>query len=275
MNSAQEKLAAAIATASGLQLGPDKTYLLDARLASVMREFSVASYDQAVLDFEARPEFRARVVDAITTHETSFFRDEAIFRALPEQILPELAAHRQTPESQLELSIWSAACATGQEPYSILMQLEESGKYNLTEIQVTATDCAHDTLERARNGRFTKFQVSRGLSPARLARHFDAEGDGYRIKAGLRQGVQFLEHNLISDPPPGRFDIVFCRNVVIYFSEPSRIRALDAVIRSIKPDGVLIIGASETLAGAFKGYVIRHFGKVFYYEMKSSNITLF
>jgi chemotaxis protein methyltransferase CheR len=235
---------------SGLVIGPDKTYLLETRLAPLLNRERLRDLN-ALADRLRRPgsDALARdVVEAMTTNESFFFRDGKPFQHFRTQALPRLQAARGpgTP-----LRIWSAAAATGQEAYSIAMILTESrALLGMRKVEVIGTDIAREPLAHAREGLYTHFEVQRGLPVQMLLRYFRKEDAGWRIDAALRAIPQFREWNLLSDLRPlGRFDVVFCRNVLIYFDPPTKRRVLEAIAAQMAPDGVLYLGGAETVLG--------------------------
>ncbi|MBW8268404.1 CheR family methyltransferase [Caldovatus aquaticus] len=248
-------LAALVKARSGIVLTPDKAYMLETRLAPLLARTGLASLDALAARLRggasAATEALAReVVEALTTHESSFFRDGWPFDHL-RQMLPRLAAAR--PAGQ-PLRIWSAACSTGQEAYSVAMLAADPATWRGAappRIEILGTDIAREVLARAREGLYSQFEVQRGLPVQLLVRHFRPEGDGrWRIAPELRAVVRFEEFNLLSDPRPlGRFDVILCRNVLIYFDAPTKTAVLEALAGQLAPDGVLYLGGAETVLG--------------------------
>lgn len=248
MTVAFAEIAAHIHARSGLALGPEKLYLLETRLAPILRREKLRDL-AALAPLLGRSETLSRaVVEAMTTNESLFFRDATPFQHLRDTALPRL--HRTRPPGQ-RLRIWSAAASTGQEAYSIAMTIAELPQISEQRgVEILGTDIAAGPLERARAGLYTAFEVQRGLTGAQLARHFLREGEQWRAAASLRTMVTFREWNLLSSLTPlGTFDIVFCRNVLIYFNPPTKARVLSAVERQMAPDGLLYLGASESTMG--------------------------
>ncbi|HSU04720.1 MAG TPA: CheR family methyltransferase [Acetobacteraceae bacterium] len=239
---------------SGLVITPDQAYLLETRLAPIVRRQGLP---------EGLPGFSAladrlgigkstvlvdEVVEAMTTNETLFFRDVTPFEVLATRVLPRLV---RTRPIDAPIRIWSAAAASGQEAYSVAMIIAESGPAIRPErFEIIGTDIAREPLARARRGLYSQFEVERGLTDAMRARHFRQEADGWRINPALRRAVTFREWNLLSDPRPlGRFDVILCRNVLIYFDHPTKARVLRAVAGQMVPDAVLYLGGAETVLG--------------------------
>lgn len=234
---------------SGLVLTPDKVYMLETRLAPILKREGLGSLDALALRLRGAPAgpLAEAVTEALTTNETSFFRDGGPFEHL-HMVLPTLAASR--PAGAV-LRIWSAACSTGQEAYSVAMIVQELGAALCgRKVEILGTDIARDVLARAREGIFTQFEVQRGLSVQRLVRHFRQENGRWRIAPELRAMTRFERWNLLDDLRPlGRFDVIFCRNVLIYFDPPTKARVMASLAARLAPDGVLYLGGAETVLG--------------------------
>ena len=235
---------------SGLAIGPDRLYLLESRLAPLLREHGLADLDALALRLRGggAAALAAAVVQAMTTNETTFFRDTTPFAHVRAQALPRLHAARPPA---VPLRLWSAAASTGQEAYSLAMIAQElRPALGGRAVEIVGTDLATAPLARAREGLYTQFEVQRGLPVQMLVRHFRKDGEMWRIAEDLRAMASFREWNLLGDLRPlGRFDIVFCRNVLLYFDPPTKARVLDAVARQLAPDGVLYLGGAETVLG--------------------------
>ena len=242
---------------SGLIITQDKMYLLETRLTSILRDNNL-SYLTALVELLGQPgatKVKDQVVDAMTTNETSFFRDNHPFEALRKSVIPGLIERRAATRS---LRIWSAACSTGQEPYSLAMMLKDNfpvlGGWK---VEIVATDLSPSVLDRAREGIYSTFEVQRGLPIQMLVRHFDQQEPNWQIKRELRQTITFRALNLLEDfSVLGQFDVVLCRNVLIYFDQPTKTRILGAIARRIVPDGFLLLGGAESVFGlsdAFAG----------------------
>ncbi|WP_222928303.1 CheR family methyltransferase [Cellulomonas telluris] len=237
---------------SAIQLDDGKEYLVESRLMPLAREAGLPDVDAYVARLRAEPGSAAHddVVEALTTNETSWFRDVAPFEALRRHILPEIAERagaRRAPR------IWSAACSTGQEPWSIAMVLEETLGPDVR-AEVLATDLSTQVLERARTGEYSQLEVNRGLPAAMLVRHLERHGMHWRVGDALRRTVTFRRHNLLDTPPSGGFDVVFLRNVLIYFDLPTRHAVLEHVRTALRPDGWLVLGSAETTSGVHDGF---------------------
>lgn len=235
---------------SGLVLTADKDYLLKSRLEPLARKDGFLGLDQLLAKVGAEPSgpLAQRCIDAMATHESFFFRDATPFDQLRDVILPDLLAARAQSRS---LRIWSAACSSGQEPYSLAMLLmEEQHRMPGWRIDILATDMSLPILERARTGLYSDFEVRRGLTDARLARWFTRAGDQWLLSPQVRSMVRFAPHNLLAGTSGlGRFDLIFCRNVLIYFDVEQKRAVLQRMARTLAEDGGLFLGSAETVLG--------------------------
>ena len=243
-------IAALLKERSGLIITPDKQYLLETRLTPIVRELGLSGLP-ALFDRLRQPgslAVRDQVVDAMTTNETSFFRDTHPFESLRKSVIPELAARRAGSRS---IRIWSAACSTGQEPYSLVMMLKDHfPALENWKIEIIATDISPSVLARAREGLYSTFEAQRGMPIHSLIRHFDQVEGGWQIKPEMRRAVTFRAANLLEDfSGLGAFDLILCRNVLIYFDQPTKTRILDAMARQLGPDGALLLGGAESVFG--------------------------
>jgi len=236
---------------SAIQLAPGKEYLVESRLLPLAREAGL-DVDGFVDRLRTRPTpaDQDAVVEAMTTNETSWFRDGAPYAVLRETELPRLVAARGGAG---RLRVWSAACSTGQEPYSVAMTLLDHLPAPMSS-EIVATDLSEQVLERARSGRYSQLEVNRGLPAPLLVRHMVRAGTEWELSAAVRQMVSFRAHNLLDAPPVGPFDVVLLRNVLIYFDLATKRAMLDRVLRVLRPDGVLLLGAAETTLGVHDGW---------------------
>ncbi len=251
-----ETFAAILKAGSGLSIGPDKLYLLEARLGPIARGAGLPGLDALAerLRGPGHQDLERRVVEAMTTNESLFFRDTKPFVHVRTQALPTLAAGR-APGTKLR--IWSAAASSGQEAYSLAM-IAADNKPILggRGIEIIGTDISGAALARAREGIYTQFEVQRGLPMQALVKHFRKEGAQWRINDDLRATVSFKLWNLLADARPlGQFDIVFCRNVLIYFDAATKARVLDIIAAQLAPDGWLYLGGAETVMGLTHRFV--------------------
>ncbi|HSL56811.1 MAG TPA: CheR family methyltransferase [Acidimicrobiales bacterium] len=236
-----------VRTSAAIVLEPGKDYLVQSRLAPLAREQGLP--DIAALVAAARTErgtaLRDRIVEAMTTNETSFFRDVHPFEALKSDIIPAVMARRQAERT---LTIWSAASSTGQEAYSLsMLLLDEFPHLASWKVTILASDISEAALDRARSGRYSQLEVNRGLPAAKLARHFDRDGATWVAKPRLREPMRFASVNLIGSwPAMPPIDIVMLRNVLIYFSVDTKREILGRMKRVMRPDGYLMLGNAET-----------------------------
>lgn len=235
---------------SGLSLTPEKRYLVESRLGILCRRRGIAGLDVLVrrLRLDNDRELENAVVEAMTTNETLFFRDSLPFDMFRDVIMPEkLASH----EARRSLRIWCAAVSSGQEAYSLAMILDEMApRLAGWKIEIVGTDISAEILERARAGLYSQFEVQRGLPIQLLLKYFRQEGDKWRISERIRNMVELKAHNLLEPSEHlGQFDVIFCRNVLIYFDVPTKARVMAALAQRLAPDGAFILGAAETVIG--------------------------
>nr|WP_225778707.1 protein-glutamate O-methyltransferase CheR [Pseudomonas sp. Marseille-Q3773] len=239
--------------ACGILLGDNKQYLVSSRLNKLMEQQGIKNLGELVQRIQAQPRggLREQVVDAMTTNETLWFRDTYPFEVLKNKVIPEFI--RNNPGQRLRM--WSAACSSGQEPYSISMAIDEFERSNLGQLkmgaQIVATDLSGSMLTNCKTGEYDSLAIARGLSQERLQRYFDTKGPGrWAVKPAIRSRVEFRSFNLLdSYASLGKFDVVFCRNVLIYFSAQVKKDILLRIHSTLKPGGYLFLGASEALNG--------------------------
>jgi chemotaxis protein methyltransferase CheR len=235
---------------SGLVLSAEKQYLAESRLLPVARRHGLASLTELVAQLRARTNTQLVIdaVEAMTTNETFFFRDKTPFENFREMIMPAMLAARVREK---RIRIWCAASSTGQEPYSLAMALKEMGPAIAGfRIEIVATDLSGEVLERGRAGIYSQFEVQRGLPIQMLLKYFTQARDSWQISSEIRDMVQFRTLNLLNDfSPLGMFDVVFCRNVLIYFDQEAKIGVFNRVARQMPDDGYLVLGAAETVVG--------------------------
>ena len=243
---------------SGLDLSADKQYLVESRLVPLARKANLAGITDLVLKMKAgaAEPLIAEVVEAMTTNETFFFRDKTPFDHLKDTMLPAVL---QARAARRNLRIWCAASSTGQEPYSIAMCLKGMGAALAGwRIDIVATDLSQGVLEKSKAGIFSQFEVQRGLPIQLLVKHFTQVGDMWQLNADIRAMVQHRQLNLLQDfSHLGAFDIVFCRNVLIYFDQDTKAGIFERMARLVEGDGFLVLGAAESVVGisdAFKPY---------------------
>jgi chemotaxis protein methyltransferase CheR len=240
---------------SGIVLPPEKAHLIETRAGTIARREGFLSVQELITTARARRDERliTAIADTLINNETQFFRDRAPFDFFRNVMTADLAARR--PGTRLR--IWSAGCASGQEPYSLAILLEEmKTEGRLLDCEILATDISPRILEKARAGIYSQFEVQRGLPIQYLVRHFEKFGEQWRISDRIRARVKLQAHNLLSDAAPlGQFDIVFCRNVLGGFDNESRSAALDRIGAVLADDGYLILGEGETTAGTITPFM--------------------
>ena len=234
---------------SGLVLSPDKTYLLESRLMPVARKAELGGISELVTRLQGGRDEKltVAVTEAMTTNESFFFRDKTPFDLFTDRILPHMVAARGNAR---RLRIWSAAASTGQEIYSLAMLLKDAPAAQGWSFDLLGTDISVEVLERAKLGMYTQFEVQRGLPIQLLVKYFTQVGEQWQISADLRRMVQFKPFNLL-DPLTGlgKFDVIYCRNVLIYFDQPTKKMVLERMAEILPEDGCLLLGAAETVVG--------------------------
>ena len=245
----RELVAQLCASRAGLMVDPEKDYLLESRLTPVARREGYASLLDMIQALRVKREDRLiwAIVEAMTTAETSFFRDPETFEVFSEEVLPTVARQR---EGQT-LRIWSAACGAGQEIYSVAMTIEEEkGRLGDVAIELFASDLSTRALEKAQSGLYTQFEVQRGLPIRKLVRHFEKNSEMWAPSPRLRQMIRWRRINLASDfSAAGKFDVIFCRGALSTLVEPARVRAIEQLALALDPGGFLIVDRRDSLVG--------------------------
>jgi len=243
-------LAKLVKDRSGLTLTRDKAYLLESRLLPVARKWNLRTLDELVMQLRTRPTaaLSRDIVEAMTTNESFFFRDVKPFEQFRTVLLPALIQARAARRS---FRIWSAACSSGQEAYSLSMILkEEKARLAGWNIEIVATDLSTEILAKAQAGLYTQFEVQRGLPIQYLVKYFKQTGDKWQVDASIRDMVQYRPLNLLEDfSSLGTFDVIFCRNVLIYFDQPTKTQVLGRLAQQLPSDGYLYLGGAETVVG--------------------------
>ncbi|MEL6529393.1 MAG: protein-glutamate O-methyltransferase CheR [Pseudomonadota bacterium] len=245
---------------TGQHLTESRRWRVPTALSGVFRHHGISNVDQLVclLDIPRRRltdnDLATEVVEALLNNETYFFRDKPTFDQIPEDILPTIAQRRQHVK---RISIWCAGCSTGQEVHSLAMLFEDQReKWDGWTIEILGTDVSHRAIRTARTGLYTQFEVQRGLGIAQMLRHFDETPDGWQIRDHVRSITRFQQHNVLSEPPSRqRFDLVLCRNVLLYFDKDTRATAFQRLSSAMARDGFLMLGAGETAVGHTRAFV--------------------
>jgi len=251
---------------SGIVLDADKHYLLESRLMPIVRSEGLASLDElcARIRTQLHPKLRQEVVEAMTTNETLFFRDVSPFEALRTAILPQLKEHRGR---ERKLSFWSAAASSGQEAYSLAILLLEMGFGDWT-IDIVGTDLSEQILDRARGGKYMQIEVNRGLPAPYLVKYFQREGLDWRLKDPVRKMVRFRRFDLRQPMQGlGLFDVVMCRNVLIYFDVDTKKKILGELRRVMHPGGYLLLGGAETTVNLDDNFRRTPIGQAVFYRL--------
>jgi chemotaxis protein methyltransferase CheR len=234
---------------SGLTITPDKSYLLDSRLTPIARKWGYSNLETLTMNLRGvpSPDLVKDVVEAMTTNETSFFRDAKPFDQFRDIVLPYLIQNRKTKR----VRIWCAACSTGQEPYSLAMIIKEQGaKLAGWNFEIIATDISTEVLDTAKKAEYSQFEVQRGLPIQMLMKYFEQKADRWCLKQEIKSMVQYKFLNLLEPMfALGKFDVIFCRNVLIYFDRETKAMVLENMAPQLAEDGFLFLGGAETVLG--------------------------
>jgi chemotaxis protein methyltransferase CheR len=260
----------------GIQLDSSKGYLIETRLAPLLKDTGSVNFMDLYNKARTDPtnSIRKKVIDAITTGETSFFRDCSPFELIKHKVLPDLIDKRSKTSLNgrpIPIRIWSAACSTGQEVYSIGIAVKEVlvdlSRYD---VRILGTDISDKAIAQASYGHYSKLEMDRGMTLDKVARYFVAEGQAWKIRDEIRALATFKTLNLL-DPfaLPGKFDIVLCRNVAIYFSEQDKIRLFKSISKAMAPDGYLIIGATESIMGLCPEFEAERYLRAVFYRLRN------
>ncbi|WFL78182.1 protein-glutamate O-methyltransferase CheR [Altererythrobacter arenosus] len=243
-------IAELLAARTGQQLTEGRRWRIGTSLSSIFRERGITNVDQLVclLTMPGETQLVQDVVEALLNNETYFFRDKPTFDQLPAEIFPILAERRS---AKRRLQIWCAGCSTGQEAHSLAIQFaEQAAQWEGWSIDILGTDISQKAISVARSGHYSQFEVQRGLSVSQMLNYFDETASGWQMHSSTRSIVRFQQHNIL-DPAPCRqpFDLILCRNVLLYFDGPTRTQAFDRLHQALAPDGFLMLGAGETVVG--------------------------
>ena len=233
---------------TGQQLVAGRQWRIETALKPIVKQLGLAGIDALVgqLVSATDDKLARQVVEALLNNETSFFRDPGVFDLLSSTAFDRVRAARK---SSRRLRLWSAGCSTGQEAYSLAMIVQnDEPRWSGWAVDIAATDVSEDAVNRARRGRYSQFEIQRGLPVRTMLQWFEQSGEEWVVDARLRRKIRFAVHNLLK-PPPGQFDIILCRNVLMYFAPPVRRAVFDRLHEALAPDGVLMLGAGETVIG--------------------------
>ena len=249
-DSSSRILAGLLEARTGQQLTMSRRWRIETALSSLLRERAIASLDEliTILVMGKEPGLANQVVEALLNNETYFFRDRAPFDLLARHALPELRKRRQSAK---RLRIWSAGCSTGQEVYSLAMLFADNeAEWQGWSIDILGTDVSGAVIDKARGGTYSQFEVQRGLAITQTVKWFEESADGWRIQEPLRKNLRFQVHNVLEQAPhPQEFDIILCRNVLLYLSAEKRTLAFERLASGLASDGWLMLGAGETVIG--------------------------
>ncbi len=261
---------------SGIALDEQKAYLMETRLSGLAEEYNCTSYFDLYqkAKSDASMTLERKIINAMTTNETLFFRDHAPFELFRHKLLPELIDKRTAQltrdtsiDTSIDIRIWSAACSTGQEVYSLAIVLKELlADFSKYKIKLLGTDISDDAIAQASYGQYNKFEIERGLDKDKLERYFNSNGHHWKIRDDIRAMAVFKKFNLMLPfMGLGQFDIIFCRNVAIYFSLEDRTKLFNKIADILAPDGCLVIGSTESLTGICPRFIPqRHLRSIFY-----------
>jgi len=259
---------------SGIYLDESKKYLLETRLNAIAEEHGCATYQDFFnkTKMDATKSIERKIIDAISTNETLFFRDTGPFQLLQHKIFPELIDARSSkmPSLKTNLKIWSAASSTGQELYSVAIVLQELlGDLSKYSIKLLGTDISDAAVAQASSGKFNKFEIERGLARDKLNKYFTPAGQTWKINDQTRAMVNFRKFNLMHPfTGLGKFDVVLCRNVAIYFTLEDRKKLFNKIAEVLEPDGFLIIGSTESLTGICPRFIPKRHLRSIFYQLK-------
>jgi len=257
---------------SGIHLDDSKGYLLETRLGSLLSEVGAASFSELFYKAkaDATAKLRGKIIEAITTNETSFFRDTSPFDLLRHKLIPDIIDRRSKIGGRIPIRIWSAACSTGQEAYSTgIVTKELLGDLSRYDIRILGTDISSQVVAKASYGEYNRLELERGLPAEAVTRHFAPSGERWRIRDEIRAMATFRAMNLLEPFSfPNPFDIIFCRNVAIYFTEADKARLFRNLARFLARDGGLIIGATETISGLCPELEPKRYLRSVFYQWK-------
>ena len=266
------EVAALVEELCGVVLDQTKGYLVENRLGEIARKAGCDDYSQLVQRVRKGDDawLRANLIDAITTNETLFFRDHSPFEALRHKVIPEMIDAKEKAGLRKRIRVWSSACSTGQEPYSIAMVLHDLiGDCDVWDAEILATDICDAALTQASAGAYGDFEIRRGLSDTELKRHFSPQGDTWVVNPALRSMVRFERRNLLAPfTMVGMFDIIFCRNVAIYFRPEARTDLYLRLLAQLAPGGIMFTSSSESLSGIDPVLVPEHHCRAVFYRPK-------
>ena len=273
----RQNVAQYIHSICAITLDQSKDYLIESRLSALMADIGCSSFTQLVSRSrsDASGVVKRKIIDQITTNETLFFRDSSPFDLLRFKIIPEIIDRRSRSKQVVPIRIWSAACSTGQEIYSIAIVLKELlGDLSGYQIRLIGTDISDQAIAQASEGIFGQVEIARGLTDAAREKFFLPHAKGWKIRDEIRAMVSFKKLNLMDDfSSLGKFDIIFCRNVAIYFNEQDRISLFKRIAQRLETDGYLIVGSMESLSGISTQFESKRHLRSVFYQIKSAAVA--
>ena len=249
-----ERISTLVKERSGIVLTREKEYLLESRLEPVAKRHGLKDVDDigATIARSVQGPLVDDIIEAMTTNETFFFRDRTPFEHFKDVMLPHL---KQSRAKERRMRIWCAAASMGQEPYSLAMLLDEDAFFASWRKEIIGTDISLEALEKAKSGMYSQFEVQRGLPVNLLVKYFKQHGEMWQVNSAIRAAVQYRQYNLLNSFTSfGKFDVVFCRNVLIYFDQPTKSDILERISKQMNPDGFLVLGAAETVIGITEAF---------------------
>ena len=264
---------------SGLHIEKEKLYLISNKLNKILKEYHLKNYTELGKELEKNinKNFFFKTLDLIINHETSFFRENNVFKSIYKQIIPEWLFLNNLNKNHLskdkKFKIWSAGCSTGQEPISVLIAILEKYSNFIHHIEILATDISPYVIEYAKKGKYSKFQVGRGLNKKNLQSYFTKTNKGYQIKNLYKKLINYQTLNLVNSRYPTQFDLILCRNVVFYFDQKTRLKTYNSLFKSLNPEGVLYLGLAEDLSYyKIKNLATRYYNQSKYFQFSKKSV---
>ncbi|OJV15093.1 MAG: hypothetical protein BGO27_06615 [Alphaproteobacteria bacterium 33-17] len=249
-NAYYAKIAEVVKKHSGINIEEDKFYLFDSRLETLMQDYGLKTIENLSEKLLANdnPKMIAGLIEAMTTHESLFFRDIKVFDQFKSEVLPKLITDKSETK---QLKVWSAACSSGQEIYSVMIQMMENANLRDFKYEVVASDISEKIIAKAKQGEYTQFEVQRGMPISYLMKYFDNVGEIWKIQENIKAPITFKQHNLIGNAASigSDFDVVFMRNVLIYFDKSTKVMVLNNVHKSMRKGGFICVGTAENVFG--------------------------
>ncbi len=264
---------------SGLHIAKEKSYLIPSKLNTILEEYHLKNYTELGKELEKNinKEIFFKTLDLIINHETSFFREKNIFQSIHKQIIPEWLFLNNLNKNYLpkdkKFKIWSAGCSTGQESISVLIAILEKYPNFINHIEILATDISPYVIEYAKKGKYSEFQIDRGLDKKNLKSYFIKINKGYQIKNLYKKLINYQTLNLVNSRYPTQFDLILCRNVVFYFDQKTRLKTYNSLFKSLNPKGILYLGLAEDLSYyKIKNLTTKHYNQSKYFQFSKKSV---